>query len=109
MTEWSNATPLQSFALFTFMFLLLCVQLFWLIKMWGHRKRKMYIAAVSCFAALFALFSVLYDASLLNGASLPLLWGISALFAVFTAAAVLSGVFKSKKAYYKCQHKRGGG
>lgn len=97
MTYWSNATPLQSFALFTFMFLLLCAQLFWLIKMWGHRKRKMYIAAVLCFAALFALFSVLYDTSLLNGASLPLLWGISALFAVFTAATVLSGALKTKK------------
>lgn len=89
MTVWESVSQKEHFALILGMFLILCVQLFYLLRAFEHRRTKLYMVSAVWFVLLFSLLILLHGTDLLREVPLWAPLVVTTLSAAFAGGAVL--------------------
>ena len=89
MTVWESVSQKEHFALILGMFLILCVQLFYLLRAFEHRRTKLYMVSAVWFVLLFSLLILLHGTDLLREVPLWAPVVVTTLSAAFAGGAVL--------------------
>ena len=87
MSVWGQISTSGRFLFLLTVFLLLCVQLFSLLRTYEYRRGRHWQGSAATFALMLALFLALYDLPQMNGVPLWL-WCVEGLFAVHTVTGL---------------------
>lgn len=88
---WGVIPQTARLTLMAVIFLVLCIQLFQLLRMYPRRKSPLWRVSAVWLVLLLALLCVLYDFPWLNGVPVWVLWGVAAVSSLFTLYGLCRG------------------
>ena len=107
MSVWGQISTSGRFLFLLTVFLLLCVQLFSLLRTYEYRRGRHWQGSAATFALMLALFLALYDLPQMNGVPLWLLWCAAGAFAVHTVTGLCFSTRYSRSRITRASIKEG--